>query len=100
MNEAGLLAGCGLTGLALGSAYFAGLWWTVRRAVTSQRPAAWFAASFAVRALLAGAVFWLVARHGAAAVLTSLAGFVVARVVATRLVGRAHGRDAGIPPCT
>ena len=100
MSDAGLLAGCALAGMALGIAYFAGLWWTVRRAVASQRPAAWFAASFAVRALLAGAVFWLVARYGAAAVLSSLAGFVLARVAATRLVGREHGRDVGIPPCT
>ncbi len=100
MSEAVLLAGCGLAGLVLGIGYFAGLWWTVRRAVGSRRPAAWFAASFVLRALLAGAVFWLVARHGAAALVSSLAGFVLARVATTRLVGRGHGRDVELPPCT
>jgi len=99
MSDAGLLALCGLAGVALGIAYFAGLWWTVRRAVSSRRPAAWFAASFAVRAVLAGAVFWVVAGNGAAALLLSLAGFILVRVVATRVAGR-HGRGVEIPPCT
>ena len=40
-------------GLLLGAMFFGGLWWTVRRAVSSGCPALWFAGSLLLRLGLA-----------------------------------------------
>ena len=42
MRELLLLAAASAAGLLLGAIFFGGLWFTVRKGVSSQRPALWF----------------------------------------------------------
>ena len=74
-------------GLALGAAYFALMWRTVRLHVEAA-PAGWIVLHYALRLGLAGVVLWRVALMGAGPLLATAAGFVVARLAATRFVRR------------
>jgi len=90
MMQAGahLLLGA-LAGLALGSAFYAGLWATVRHASGARRPWAWIIGSFVLRVVIVGAGFLLLARHGAWVLAGALAAFLAARPLVTyALVGR------------
>jgi F1F0 ATPase subunit 2 len=49
MNEFLFLPPPLVAGLLLGAVFFGGLWWTVIRAVSSQRPALWFSGSMLLR---------------------------------------------------
>ena len=49
MNETWILILAGVVGVLLGALFFGGLWWTVRKSVSSQRPALWFFGSFLLR---------------------------------------------------
>lgn len=82
------------TGLALGVGHFAGLWWTVRRALRARRPAVWMAASAVVRGAVVLAGFAGLARIGAWPLLAALAGFLVARAGTLRTLGRPPARPA------
>src|ERR1700722_10812057 len=74
-----------LAGVLLGTIFFGGLWWTIRRGVTSRRPVAWFLGSMLVRTAIALAGFYFVS-HGDWRKLTGcLLGFLVARILVTRL---------------
>ena len=42
MNESLTLALAWVAGVLLGAIFFGGLWWTVRKGVSSQQPALWF----------------------------------------------------------
>jgi F1F0 ATPase subunit 2 len=72
-------------GLGLGAFFFGGLWWTTRRSLVSSHPAVWFVASFVVRAGVTLGGFYLVGNGRWERLATCLLGFVVARMVATRL---------------
>ena len=50
----------GMAGAALGVVFFGGLWWTVRKAVTSGQPALWFFGSVLLRMAIALAGFYFV----------------------------------------
>lgn len=85
MNDAGTLAVAAAAGAALGAVFFGGLWWTVHRGVGARRPAAWFLGSLLLRTVVVLAGFWFVAGGRGDRLLAGLAGFVVARIVASRL---------------
>jgi F1F0 ATPase subunit 2 len=74
-------------GLVLGAMFYGGLWWTVHR-IRTKAAGMWFVGSFAVRALVTVAGFYIVGSgtwQGAAA---CLVGFLVARIgvtLATRI---------------
>jgi F1F0 ATPase subunit 2 len=53
-----------LIGLALGGIFFGGLWWTVRQAVTSQKPGTLVVVSFVIRSLVLLIGFFAVASYG------------------------------------
>jgi F1F0 ATPase subunit 2 len=72
-------------GLGLGAIFFGGLWWTVRKGVSSTRPALWFVGSLLLRTSITLAGFYLVGRGHWEWLLACLLGFVIARVVVTRL---------------
>lgn len=76
----------GVAGLALGAMFFGGLWWTVRKGVTSRRPALLFVGSFVLRSGLALAGFYWVGHNQWQALLPCLLGFGVARFIVIRLV--------------
>ena len=72
-----------LAGLLLGMFFFGGLWWTIRRGVSSKQPAALFFFSFLLRTGIALAGFYFVARGDWRRVLTCLLGFILARILVT-----------------
>jgi F1F0 ATPase subunit 2 len=76
-----------VAGLLLGAMFFGGLWWTVRRAVSSRNPALWFSGSTVVRTALALAGFYEVGNHHWQRLLMCLFGFVAARLILIWLTG-------------
>jgi F1F0 ATPase subunit 2 len=68
-------------GLLFGAFFFGGLWWTVIRAVSSQRPALWFFGSMLLRTSTTLAVFYFVGGKDWERWLLCLLGFVLARLV-------------------
>jgi F1F0 ATPase subunit 2 len=84
-----------LEGSALGLVFYAGLWWTVRRAATFRRPGLSVLASLLLRTGVTLAGFYLVGAADWARLLACLLGFVLARVGVTwftRLPASAHER--------
>ncbi len=74
-----------VAGLALGGIFFGGLWWTVRKGLTSDHPATWFLASQVSRMAVTILGIYFVAEGQWQRVLLCLAGFLLARVIVTRL---------------
>src|SRR5208283_1682674 len=74
-----------LAGVLLGMFFFGGLWWTIRRGVPSKQPAALFFFSLLLRTSVALAGFYFVARGDWRRVLACLVGFMLARILLTRL---------------
>jgi len=67
MNETLMLMLAWAAGGGLGAVFFGGLWWTVRKGVSSKQPALWFFASLLVRMSIALAGFYFVGRGMGAA---------------------------------
>jgi F1F0 ATPase subunit 2 len=97
MNEILLLALAWSAGVSLGAVFFGGLWWTVRRGVSSERPALWFFCSLLVRMSAALAGFYFVSNGQWDRLLLCLAGFVMARLVVTRLTRSKERRNRPVP---
>lgn len=72
-------------GVLLGTLFFGGLWWTVRKGITCKRPARLFFGSLLLRTGLSLAGFYFVADGQWQRLLLCLLGFVVARHVVTRV---------------
>ncbi|AMV73775.1 ATP synthase subunit I [Desulfuromonas carbonis] len=77
-----------VAGIALGGLFFGGLWWTVQKGVSSDRPWLWFCVSLILRSGLVLIGFYLVAAGDWQRLLLSLLGFILARLIVTRLTGR------------
>jgi len=87
MNETLTLVLVLVTGVLLGVMFFGGLWWTVRKGVLSKQPALWFFGSLLLRMSIALAGFYFIARGHWERLLVCLLGFVMARLIITRLTG-------------
>jgi F1F0 ATPase subunit 2 len=87
MNEALSLAPAMVTGVLLGGMFFGGLWWTVRKGVSFKQPALWFFGSMLVRMSIALAGFYFVSGGHWERLLVCLLGFILARLIVTRLAG-------------
>ena len=85
MNEMLSLLFAGVAGFLLGAIFFGGLWWTVRKGLSSKQPALWFVGSVLLRMGIVLAGFYLVGREDWKRLLACLLGFVIARFVVTRL---------------
>jgi F1F0 ATPase subunit 2 len=72
-------------GAAVGVAYFATLWWTVRRAARTTRPRAFIVGSFLVRGIVAAALLVALAGAHPWRLVAALGGFLVVRAVSVRL---------------
>lgn len=84
-----LLAWATGTGMVLGAIFFCGLWWTIRRGILSSRPGIWFTGSMLLRTgIVMGGFYFLLGlpADGWQILLAGLLGFIIARVVATRLL--------------
>ena len=79
-----------VTGLLLGVVFFGGLWWTVRKGVSSKQPALWFFGSLLLRTSIALAGFYFIACGHWERLLVCLLGFVMARLIVTRLTRAAE----------
>ena len=85
MNETLSLVLALVAGVLLGAMFFGGLWWTVRKGVSSKQPALWFFGSLLLRTSIALAGFYFVAGGHWERLLVCLLGFVMARLIVTRL---------------
>lgn len=87
MNETLMLplALAATAGCALGTLFFGGLWWTVRKAVSSQRPSLWLLGSLLLRTSTTLAGFYLVGSGHWQRLLACCLGFVLARFIFVRL---------------
>ena len=94
MNEALSLVLAWMTGVLLGAVFFGGLWWTVRRGLSSKRPVFWFLGSLLLRTSIILAGFYVVSGGHWERLLACLFGFVIARFIVTRLT-----RAAEKPTC-
>ena len=75
-------------GVVLGAIFFGGLWWTIRKGVASKRPALWFFGSLLLRTSIVLIGFYVVIAGGHwQRLLACLLGFVMARLIVTRLIG-------------
>ena len=74
-----------LAGAFLGTVFFGGLWWTIRKGISSKQPAALFFFSLLLRTGIALAGFYVVARGDWRRVLSCLVGFILARILVTWL---------------
>ena len=85
MNETLLLILAGIAGSALGAIFFGGLWWAVRRGVSSSRPVLWFFGSLLARMSIVLAGFYFVGSGHWERLVAALVGFIVARLIVMRL---------------
>ncbi len=75
-------------GVALGLFFFGGLWWTVGKGLTSQRPALWFMGSLLLRSAVVLCGFYFIGDGDWRRIAACLSGFIVARLIAIRLPRR------------
>ena len=68
-----------IVGLLLGTIFFGGLWFTVRKLVTSKRPALWFLGSFILRVSITLIGFYYISSGSWQRLLICVAGFIIAR---------------------
>ena len=90
MNETVTLVLALVTGVLLGAIFYGGLWLTVRKGVSSKRPAFWFFSSLLLRTSIALAGFIVMARGHWERLLLCLLGFILARLIVTRLTQMAE----------
>ena len=81
MNETFTLVLAGMAGVLLGVIFFGGLWWTVRKGVSSPRPAFWFLGSTLLRTSIVLVGFYFIGRGHWDRMLVCLLGFVIARFI-------------------
>jgi F1F0 ATPase subunit 2 len=85
MTEPLLLAPALVAGILLGLFFFGGLWWTVHKGIAAKHIALWFFGSLLLRSGVVMLGFYLVMGDSWQRMLAGLLGFVIARVVVTRL---------------
>ncbi|MFH0907830.1 MAG: ATP synthase subunit I [bacterium] len=83
----------GVAGLALGAFFFGGLWWTVRKGLSSQYPARWLFGSLLLRMGMTLAGFYVVGGGHWDRLVACLLGFLAARLLITSLT-----RSSGYGP--
>jgi F1F0 ATPase subunit 2 len=85
MNNFIILALALVAGLVLGAIFFGGLWWTVRKGVSSKHPALWFLGSMVARMSIVLVGFYFVGHGDWRRLAACLAGFIIARFIVLRL---------------
>lgn len=90
MNEILSLVPALVTGMLLGAMFFGGLWWTIRKGLSSTQPALWFIGSLLLRTSITLAGFYIISDGHWENLLMCLLGFTMARPIVTRLTGLAE----------
>jgi F1F0 ATPase subunit 2 len=88
MSEMSTLALAMLAGSALGVLFFAGLWWTIEKRMSSEQSALWLLGSLLIRTAIIIAGFLIVWRGHVIRLVACLFGFFIVRVLATRIALR------------
>ena len=83
-DELHVIVAC-FAGLLLGALFFGGLWWTVRKCLTTAHPALWLLGSALIRMSIALAGFYFVSDGQWQRLLACMVGFIIARLIVTRL---------------
>ena len=79
------------TGVVLGCLFFYSLWITVNKGLKSTRPVVWFLGGVITRMAVAVTVFYWVSDNNLFKLLACLTGFVIGRVVMTKLFAKSKG---------
>ena len=82
-----------LAGALLGAFFFGGLWWTVQKGLTSERPAFWFFGSLLLRTGVILVGFYFVSQGHWSRLGVCLLGFVVARVIVVKRLTRVPAEE-------
>ena len=85
MNETFALTLAWLGGMLLGAIFFGGLWWTVRKAISSPLAGFWFLGSMLVRMSIVLSGFYFIFGGRWQRLVLCLLGFVTARLIVTWL---------------
>jgi F1F0 ATPase subunit 2 len=72
-------------GILLGAIFFGGLWWTVRKGVSSSYAALWFLLSMLLRSAIVMLGFYFIMGDNWQRLLAGLLGFTIARLLVMRL---------------
>ena len=88
MSDIPILALALVAGALLGALFFGGLWWTVQKGVTSERPALWFFGSMLLRTGIILAGFYVVSQGDWTRLAACVLGFLIARVVVVKWLTR------------
>ena len=85
-----------LEGALLGVFFFAGLWWTVRRIESTKKVALLFLSSMLLRTSIVTLGFYFILGDNWQRLAAGLFGFIIARIVITRLTGSVEQRNSSI----
>ena len=84
MSEITRVLAAVLAGILLGGFFFGGLWWTIRKSLSSTRAGLWFSGSFLVRTAVVMLGFYFVAEGDWRRITGCVAGFLGARLCVVR----------------
>ena len=74
-----------VTGILLGTFFFGGLWWTVKKGIVSKQPALWFFSSLIIRMGVTLTGFYVISLGQWERFVMCLVGFIIARAIITRV---------------
>lgn len=86
MSETLVLFSSYLAGMLLGALFFGGLWLTIRKAISSSHPAAWFLVSLVLRMAVTLGGFFVVSAGSWQRMSACVLGFMTSRLLVTRLI--------------
>lgn len=72
-------------GIVLGVIFYGGLWWTVRKGLSSNHAGFWFLSSLLLRSGIGLSGFYFIGRDHPERLLVCLTGFIAARMIIMRL---------------
>ena len=84
MNEMVYMILAFIGGLLLGTIFFVGLWFTVRKSIVSKTPALWLLASSILRVCITLIGFYYISSGNWQRLLICMAGFITARYIVIR----------------
>jgi F1F0 ATPase subunit 2 len=93
MSDIPILALALVAGALLGALFFGGLWWTVQKGVTSERPALWFFGSMLLRTGIILAGFYFVSQGDWTRLAACVLGFLIARIIVVKWLTRAPAEE-------
>ena len=96
MNDALALTIAASAGALLGAFFFGGLWWTVKKGVSSDKPMLLFFASLVIRTAVVLGGFYLALQWGAHRFIACVAGFIAAHMAANIMLfpsGKIKAKD-------